>query len=396
MGSKLDSLPLIALSTGSVDAMECVIRKMGVEDSQFSNAGGTAGRIRFYRDNGANCTTGGGSCTGTTPSMASLLASQASVDQYDALVFPCNGTVHEVDAASKNLVLDAATNTNAYVNKGGRAFFTHYSYGWLYNQQPSVNLPWISTRSAQANDGTHHDPTQQVQIDTTFARGAIFAQWLGLASVNALSGTNPPRIAIEESREVVTNPATWNNTLAPIPALRWAFYYNNQPNADMLHVTFDAPWGQPPEKQCGRVLYSAFHVTTAAISGASCAAARTGGSANTTNCSFPEECSSTFTAQEKALAYFMFDMTSCVQPPLKHCVPKTCADRGIACGVSDDGCGAPLNCGKCTGCTPSTCADICADPAKNCSGTYDPAKFALECAFPTGCSDTVTCYCKIG
>ena len=402
MGTTLDAIPLMALPTGGVDAIECVIRKMGVEDSQFSNGGGT-GRVHFYLDNGAKCTTGGGSCTGTTPPLLpgtprnanALMASQANVDKYDALIFPCDGTVHDVDAAYKSMVLDAASNMSAYVNKGGRAFFTHYSYGWLYNQPPSIQLPWISTATARANDGTHHDPTQQVQIDTSFPRGDTFAKWLGLASVNALSGTNPPRIAIDESREVVTNPTAWTN-MTPIPALRWAFYYNNQPAADMLHVTFDTPWGLPATQQCGRVLYSAFHVTTAAISGSSCAAATGGGSANTSKCNFPEECSTTFTAQEKALAYFMFDMTSCVQPPEKHCVPKTCAERGVTCGTADDGCGAPLDCGNCTTCVPKTCTDICADSGQGCSATYDDKVFALECAKPTGCSSTVTCYCKIG
>jgi hypothetical protein len=396
MGSTVDSIPLMALSTGGVDAMECVLRKMGVEDSQFSNAGGT-GRVRFYHDNGATCTNGGGSCTGVTPAITQLTATQAEVEQYDALIFPCNGNVHDVAQADKTRVLDAATNTQAYVNKGGRAFFTHYSYGWLYNQQPSINLPWISTTTAKANDGTHHDPTQQVQIDTTFPRGAIFAKWLGLTpAVNALSGTNPPTIAVDESREVVTNPATWNNTLTPIPALRWAFYQNNNPNADMLHVTFDTPWGLKPEQQCGRVLYSGFHVTTAAIAGSTCAQATGGGSANTSKCAFPAECSATFTAQEKVLAYFLFDMTACVQPPDKTCFPLTCADQNIPCGPAGDTCGKPLDCGPC--CQPQTCEAAC--PNGTCrteQGTVDDG-WTYSCPQSSGCMDppTIPCWCQIG
>src|SRR5664280_2270558 len=144
MGSTMDSIPLMALTTGQVDAMECVLRKMGIEDSQFSNASGT-GRVRFYRDNGAYCTDGGGSCTGTTPPYLgtgnALTASQANIDQYDTLIFPCDGGAHDIDASVKSMVLDAASNMNAYTNKGGRAFFTHFSYAWLYNQQPAINLP---------------------------------------------------------------------------------------------------------------------------------------------------------------------------------------------------------------------------------------------------------------
>jgi hypothetical protein len=395
MGSTMDAIPLLALSTGAVDAMECVLRKMGIEDSQFSNAGGT-GRIQFYRDNGASCTNGGTSaCTGTTPGIAQLTATQASVDQYDALIFPCDGAAHNVNAPDKTRILDVATNAAAYVNKGGRAFFTHYSYGWLYNQAPATGLPWISTTNLNTEDGTHHDPTQQVEIDTTFPRGATFAAWLGLSSVNALSSVppNPPTIAIDESRENVRNPATWNNTLIPIPALRWAFYQNNTPAASILHITFDTPWGAAPADQCGRVLYSSFHVTTAALAGSACVTG-TGANSRTSNCNFPGECSTTFTAQEKTLAYFMFDMTSCVAPP-PACPLKTCADYNVTCGDVPDGCDGFLHCGDCT-CKPQTCEQAC--PAGQCQTANDKIKFVLPCAQLSLCPDqpTVQCFCPIG
>lgn len=393
MGSGMDSLPLIALSTGSVDALECVLRKMGVEDSQFSNAGGT-GRIRFYRDNGADCVDGRGSCKGTTPDYDQLTGSQAELDQYDALVFPCNSTAHDISSTRKKRVLDVASSTTAYVNKGGRAFFTHFSYSWLYNHQPSTGLPWRSTTDTRAVDtpsrDTHHDPATPIQIDTSFARGATFAQWLGQNAVGALSNVNPPEIEVYESRWNMRNLSSWDNAG---PAQRWAFYPDDDPNPAVLHVTFDTPWGEPPEKQCGRVLFSDFHVTTAALSGASCAETRSG--ARTTYCTFPDECSDEFTAQEKVLAYFMFDMTSCVRPPELHCVPKTCEDLGSEiCGPQGDGCGGALDCGSC--CTPLTCDQICADPALGCSGTSDPALYSIECLQSDGCNDVARCYCKVG
>lgn len=392
MGSEMDAIPLIAMSTGSVDALECVLRKMGIEDSQFSNAGGT-GRIRFYRDNGASCTDGHGSCKGITPDYDQLTGSQAEIDQYDALVFPCNGSAHDISSTRKNRVLAAASNTSAYVNKGGRAFFTHFSYSWLYNQQPSINLPWRSTTDTRAVDSpssdTHHDPATAVRIDTTFGRGQTFAEWLGQNAVDALSNVSPPEIEVYESRWNMRNLSTWDNTGS---AQRWAYYPNDSPNPAIMHVTFDTPWGEPAEKQCGRVLYSDFHVTTAALSGSSCAQTRSG--ARTTNCTFPDECSGDFTAQEKVLAYFMFDMTSCVQPPELHCTPKTCRDLGEVCGPQGDGCGGALDCGEC--CQPLTCSQICANPSAGCSATQDPAVYAIECLQSDGCNGVTTCYCKIG
>src|SRR5262249_41970975 len=40
-------IPLTAISTGDVDTLECLIRKMGVDDSEFTNPNGT-GRMRIY------------------------------------------------------------------------------------------------------------------------------------------------------------------------------------------------------------------------------------------------------------------------------------------------------------------------------------------------------------
>jgi hypothetical protein len=283
--SSMDSIPFMALATGDVDGMECVLRKMGVEDSQFSNPGG-GGRIELYRDNGATL--------GGTPSYTQLVSSQATVDQYDALIFPCRGTAHDETAARKQLILDVATNASAYVNKGGRAFFTHYSYAWLYNIGPSNQLPWLSTTNTRNVDGTHWDSNIQVQVSTAFSRGQIFSEWLGLPAVGALSGTNPPQITVLEARENMHTPIN----LPIATAQEWLTTYQRTPSA-ALHATFDTPWGLPMDQQCGRVLWSGFHVTADVA---------------TNGLTFPSECSNPeFSAQEKVLAYMMFDMTSCIQ-----------------------------------------------------------------------------------
>ena len=47
------SIPKTAMVTGDVDALECVLRKIGVSDSEFTLPTGT-GRIHMYRSNGGN------------------------------------------------------------------------------------------------------------------------------------------------------------------------------------------------------------------------------------------------------------------------------------------------------------------------------------------------------
>ena len=60
--------------------------------------------------------------------------------------------------------------------------------------------------------------------------------------------------------------------------------------------SFNTPVGSPPADQCGRVVYSSFHIATGA------------------GASFPSECTATpLTAQEKILEFLLFDLAACVQ-----------------------------------------------------------------------------------
>lgn len=391
-GGSADHIPLFAIATGNVDALECVIRKLGVENTQFTNPNGN-GRIRFYRDNGAVI-------NGQTPSYTQLYGSQAELDKYDALIFACRGQSHDIANTAQHRVLDVATNTAAYVNKGGRAFFTHFSYSWLYDIAPSNALPWPGTTSSSVNAASWNNPVTG-EIDVSFPKGQTFAQWLGVPAVNALSGTNPARVAVDEARRNMGNP------LGNVPAQRWIFNYQNNPAAATLHLTFNTPWGAQPQNQCGRVLFSSFHVTT---------------NSNTNNVTFPNECNnSPMTPQEKVLAFMLFDLTSCItpdQPPPPSCTPLTCAQQNIGCGLAGNGCGGQLNCGPCPvgqvcqgnppackppPCTKTTCAAKnaqCGFIADGCGGQLDcgpcppgqicggsgPNQCGLQSCTPTTCA----------
>lgn len=363
-GGSADHIPLFAIATGNVDALECVIRKLGVQDNQFTNPNGT-GRIRFYRDNGA-------SINAQTPSYTTLYGTQAELDKYDALIFACRGSSHDIANAAQQRVVDVATNTAAYVNKGGRAFFTHFSYSWLYDLAPSNALPWPGTTSAAVNAASYNNPVTG-EIDTTFQKGQTFAQWAAIPAVNALSANNPPRISVDEARRNMGNP------LGAVPAQRWIFNYQNNPDPAALHLTFNTPWGAQPQNQCGRVLFSSFHVTTNSSTGGS---------------NFPNECNnSPMTPQEKVLAFMLFDLTSCItpdQPPPPTCTPLTCAQQNIGCGLAGNGCGGQLNCGPCPvgqvcqgnppACVPPPCTKTtCAAQSANCGFIPDGCGGQIDC-----------------
>ncbi len=376
--NNVDNIPFIAISTGQVDGLECVFKKLGLTSSgntnQFGNPPGTSsadrGRIRLYRDNDVGNAAGGAVIDNNTPRTdSSLTDTQGHLDQYDAVIFGCAGARND---RSTN-ILDRV---RSYANKGGRVFATHFEYVYLYNRDPwNLTAAWDVPNARSSGNG--NTATWTGLIDTASTKKLLFSQWLGATGVNALSATNPPRVTIVEARNNVDEPVTTPG------AEEWISRYNDNPPSGghaVLHYTFNTPWGAAPANQCGRVLFSDFHVSIG----------------NTAGDSFPNECgnSNTLTNQEKILAFFLFDLTSCIQVPNPPtCTPKTCASYPNTCGVQSDGCGGTtLDCGPCT--SGQTCGG--GGVINQCGGpTCNPktcAQQGAECGVvPDGCGNTVIC-----
>src|SRR6185436_5724289 len=88
-------LPQIALTTGGADALECLIRKMGVSESEFTLPTGT-GRVHLYAGGGgtnsySSTLNGGASFTGAQPFWNSL----DNLKKYDVVVLSCEGSEGE-------------------------------------------------------------------------------------------------------------------------------------------------------------------------------------------------------------------------------------------------------------------------------------------------------------
>jgi hypothetical protein len=348
-------IPLTALSTGNVDTMECVLLKMGVDQAEFTNDSGT-GRIQLFMGNGADVNGGANSWTTLTSSMAKL-------DNYDQILFPCWGQDPVPDPA---LIPPAADQANvvAYTNAGGRMFATHYSYWWLY-----MNNPYDTTASWNNVDQGFFNQLNGV-IDTSFPRGKTFGDWMTL--IGAANG-NPPAFPITSPRHDFDNPVA--------PSLRYVYSQGN--GMFPLHYTFDTPW--MAQKVCGRVVYSDFHV-----------ADNTGGGQT-----FPNECTPNgMNPQEKALEYMIWDLAACLGPNIPMCTPLTCQQQMIGCGPAGDGCGNQIDCGKCPMgqacinytcmapdagiCTKTTCQQLgiqCGPAGDGCGGLLDCG----QCNAPQTC-----------
>lgn len=355
-----DNIPKIAVVTGSVDTIECVLPKIGIAPDQFSVPSGT-GRVKFYRDNGATY--------GTTPSAATLFDSLAEMRKYDMIILDCVGS-------QQTKSISRRANMEAFANAGGRIFASHFAYVWLYNRalDPNGNniansISFTGTANWQVNQASPSN--QDANIDISFPKGVTFAEWVQLVNAQAATSTPAvPRIRINTVRRDMSavNP----------PSQRWVYGVGSggTPTNVPFQYTFNTPTAASAANQCGRVLFSDFHVINASAGGAT----------------WPNYCARTpMTPQEKVFEYLIFDLSSCITPdvpPPQMCTPATCDQLGFSCGAAADGCGGTLNCGTCTPpstcggsgvpnscgtpCTPRTCAQLganCGSQGDGCGGT---------------------------
>lgn len=371
-GDVRSDIPRMAFSTGDVDTLHCVLRKIGVADGEFTNPTGT-GRVHLYKDTGAQIDS-------TTPDASTLYTQPAQLAKYDMALFECVGSQVAKSAADQQHVIN-------FANAGGRVFATHFSYVWLTNSDGTAGSnvgpkPFSQTASwlvnqAQTTDAVVGEVDQTLQGDpATQARRIAFASWLQLVGASTTAGQIPVQAVRHDFDAVSTLPATADAT----PAQRW-LYSTDPALSAPLQYSFDTPAAYAPaaapSKRCGRVLYSDFHVSDASANGVT----------------FPAECSEgPMTPQEKTLEFLMFDLASCIGPPPTSCIPKTCGDLGLECGFSGDGCddGVVLSCGSCTNgrtcggggpgvcgtglCVPRTCAEVgatCGALGDGCGGTVD-------------------------
>lgn len=268
--SKEGDIPRIAIASSTYDAEECILRKIGIEDSEFTASSGN-GRIHIYSGNGT-------SVPGGEP-MSALWASIDNLKRYDMVLFPCSSVASGDPTAMKN-VFD-------YANLGGRVFATDLSYPW-YKSGPD---PWPSTGQWISWGGIGVNPLPAF-VDQSFPKGKAMAEWLQNVGATTVLGS----IDLHETYHVVdgVNP----------PTTRWL--YSTSP-ASVQTLSFNTPVGVDSSMQCGRAVYSNFHIANGQSGGGT---------------TYPQECnSSPLTPQEKVMEFMLFDLASCVQDDTQDPIP---------------------------------------------------------------------------
>jgi hypothetical protein len=128
-------LPKIALTTGGADALECLLRKIGISDSEFTPESGS-GRVNFFAgvngSNKFNATLGGASFTPVAPWWDDV----NNLRKYDMILHSCEGT-----ETPTNKSMAARMALQQYADAGGRVFASHWHNYW-FEHGPT---PWPTT-----------------------------------------------------------------------------------------------------------------------------------------------------------------------------------------------------------------------------------------------------------
>lgn len=270
-------IPRIAVATGQADSMECLVRKSGVDDAEFGIAGG-AQRVHLYAANGADRfdAVHGGTAF---PSATTLWSSEASLSNYDQVLFACEGSQNP---ATKPAAALAAL--KGFADAGGRVYLGHWANYWLQANAAS----WAALGTW--NNGQPSPTSLVATIDDATAPGHQLGAWM----IATGFATNPPGI------DVLGPKHTLLTVVAPARRMAYADDVDGAPSVQMFETT--TPVEAAPQT-AGRLVFSDMHPSGLDQSPPGGTGFPSGG------------CESAVTQlepQDAALLYAMFDLERCV------------------------------------------------------------------------------------
>lgn len=283
-------IPRIAVVTGAADPLECLLRKIGLEDSEFGVAGSDA-RVHLYAGYGyddgvprvatsqfAPALNGGASL----PDGMAFYSDAAKLAAYDILLLACEGYYNPDKKPNRQALVD-------FTSTGGRVFASHWHRYWFHDDAAPSPFPPVATWADRAPPVDPPTASIDGTVDTSFPKGSALRDWL----VAVGGSTTPGKVPIREAKHNVdaVDPAraqTWISLVNPFEQNRTAVEY----------LSFNTPVAKPPAEQCGRVVYSGLHVSSGDQMGPP----------------FPSGClSADLSPQEKVLEFMLFDLSACIR-----------------------------------------------------------------------------------
>jgi len=304
-------MPLIAISTGSADSLECLVRRLGIADKEITTDA-QGGRIHLFSDTKATVTnpspsgvgtsrfdTGFGGGTGAFSDSQTLWGTATDpgkLNNYDIVILSCESGQH-----SETKPQQALDHLKAYADLGGRVFLSHWHNIWVEGNTQTVRPASVKPAvwSSIATFSDNGNPASGTVFDDIIdedqkhnPKGAAFASWM----LNVQGSTKRGVVSLV--------PGTGRDTVEAfdfakgnIKAEQWVTWTDG--NGKMLPQMFQftTPNEAAEDARCGKVVFSDMHVSGGPLAGA-----------------YPTSCgpATTLSAQEKALAFMFFDISSCV------------------------------------------------------------------------------------
>jgi hypothetical protein len=275
-------LPKIAMVTGHSDALECLLRKLGIDDAEFSLDSG-AGRVNMFHGCasksgafGANTLApelGGGSFPSA---VSSLYMNPTKLATYDMLVLSCEGHGCDDQKTPEN-----GATLKAYADAGGRILFDHMHFRWF------VKAIEAWEQIGEFDTGDDFPDNTAFTVETSFPKGLAFSQWL--VNVGASQTAGQLVIAKAQKSAKVANPELAQPWVQGTGAIQY------------MSVNTPVELAATPAEQCGRFIHTDLHVAGNSTSFSDQATP------------FPNACDmGALTPEEKALAFMIFDLSNCV------------------------------------------------------------------------------------
>jgi hypothetical protein len=299
-------LPKIAVTTGGSDALECLVKKIGVDVAEFTPDGGS-GRVNLFSGYRAAKTMVVDGSSQPLRTAEDLWASSDRMLDYDMILMGCEGAGSlwkekstETDPVPLPRPVSMQLEVRKYADLGGRIFGSHWHHRWINSDDTTPDNPYPPAgppvASFAKSAGRVLDLT--VSVDASFPKGQAFSEWLLKVGASTTLG-QLPLTGVEHTVDSVD----------PTVARRWIYGTDIDaldPKSNRLpdmvqYFSFTTPVGAPAE--CGRMVFSDVHVSF--------------GGGDDAETAFPERCDaspdSKLTAQEKALEFMIFDLSSCIQ-----------------------------------------------------------------------------------
>jgi hypothetical protein len=291
-GKRADGdMPQIAITTGDADALDCLVRKLGIDDSEITSDT-QGGRVHLYNGNGAKqFASGFGGGTGTFANATTLWGDVDKLSGYDLVMFSCEGGQN---AGTKPQ--GAMQAVHDYAGKGGRVFLSHWHNIWVGGEKDNLSHGLADWQATATFDYTAGQPpkgsSQPTLVDENSSKGASFATWL----MNTGASTVRDQLSVIDARYTC-------KAAAPGKAEQWVYVDPAQPLiagvTGVQDMLFTTPQNVEPANRCGKVVFSDMHVSS--------------DSSSKSGTAYPGGCSTQpLTAQEKALAFIFFDIASCL------------------------------------------------------------------------------------